>query len=206
MSVAPPNPTFVSGANEKEVLERASEVPSPGGHLTTCVSEIRRDFPFTLSSSALRGLEPRPQVQPIAPRVHDLELVEPPRASRRNTPASTSPAAARSRRATTARPHPTTRAAPARTRLQRARAATAGEEPPLRCAARTTAESASRRALDATHPQPPHGDPARHGPVISFSRRSGGISPAYTCFLLFMCDNEIMNHDLAICRRQITFG
>ena len=60
--------------------------------------------------------------------------------------------------------------------------------------------------LEATYPQPPHGDPARHGSVISFSRRSGGVSPGYTCFLLFMCDNEIMNHDLAICRRQIAFG
>src|SRR5439155_425036 len=103
-----------------------------------------------LESAKLAGVEPAAYLaeatrRAIAPRVHDLELVEPPRASRRNTPASTSPAAVRSRRATTARPHPTTRAAPARTRLERARAGTAGEEPPLRCAARTTAESGSRR-------------------------------------------------------------
>src|SRR5437867_3061551 len=40
---------------------------------------------LTLSSSALRDLEPRLHVQPIGPCEHDLELVEPPPASRRNT-------------------------------------------------------------------------------------------------------------------------
>src|SRR5262249_38864303 len=87
-------------------------------------------------------------------------------------------------------------------------------EPDLVAWSRAVCRLSERRACRELEVACLHRPPAApDGLTPTHDRRSAAAlrisaqgPPLIPASLLFMCDNEIMNHDLAICRRQITFG